>query len=80
MVAEFKERVRAKVRRQEKIDRVKDRNFRREKLPEKYIAKILYKWNNEKFEVEYLILKESDIRNLLNGLGFFHFSSLLCYM
>jgi len=54
VVAEFKERLRAKFRRQEKIDRVKDRNFRREELPEKYIVKILYKWNNEKFKVEYL--------------------------
>ena len=43
VVAEFKKRLRAKFRRQEKIDRVKDRNFRREELPEKYIVKILYK-------------------------------------
>ena len=46
VVVEFKERLNAKVKRQEKIDKVKDRDFRREELLEKY--------NNRKFEVEYL--------------------------
>jgi len=46
VVVEFKERLNAKVKRQEKIDRVKDKDFRREELLEKY--------NNRKFEVEYL--------------------------
>jgi len=32
----------AEVRRQEKIDIVEERNFRRQELPGKYIAKILY--------------------------------------
>ena len=31
----------------------KEQNFRREKLPKKYMAKILYKLNNEKFKEEY---------------------------
>jgi len=43
VVAEFEERLSAEARRQEKIDRVEDRDFRRGKLPEKYIAKMLYK-------------------------------------
>ena len=30
-----------------------ERNSRRGKLPEKYIAKILYGWNNRNFENEY---------------------------
>ena len=44
----------AEVRRQEKLDRIKERDFRREKLLGKYIARILYGWNNGKFEEEYL--------------------------
>ena len=28
--------------------------FKRSDLPEKYIAKILFEWNNKKFENEYL--------------------------
>jgi len=31
-----------------------EREFRRGKLLEKYIAKMLYKWNDRKFENEYL--------------------------
>jgi len=31
-----------------------ERDFRRGELLEKYIAKILYKWDNGKFEKEYL--------------------------
>ena len=31
-----------------------ERDFRREKLPGKYMAKILYKWDDRKFEDEYL--------------------------
>jgi len=30
------------------------KEFRRGELPEKYIAKILYEWNDRKFEEEYL--------------------------
>ena len=31
-----------------------ERDFKRGELPEKYIEKMLYKWNNRKFENEYL--------------------------
>ena len=33
---------------------VKERDFRRGELLEKYMAKMLYRWNDEKFEKEYL--------------------------
>jgi len=32
----------------------KKRDFGRRKLPGKYIAKMLYEWDDEKFEEEYL--------------------------
>ena len=40
---EFKGRMNAEVRRQEKIDMAEEKDFRREKLPEKYMAKLLYR-------------------------------------
>ena len=42
------------VRRQEKIDMVEERDFRRGELPGKFTAKILYGWDNGKFEEVYL--------------------------
>ena len=54
IVVEFKRRVNAEVRKQERIDRVKERKFLRRELLEKYIAKMLYRWDNGKFENEYL--------------------------
>ena len=33
---------------------VEERGYRREELLEKYIAKMLYRWDNRKFEDEYL--------------------------
>ena len=38
----FKGRMNTKVRRQEKLDMAKERDFRRGKLLEKYMVKILY--------------------------------------
>ena len=32
----------------------KEKDFRKEKLPGKYMAKMLYGWNDKKFEKEYL--------------------------
>jgi len=52
VVAKFKKRLSVEVRRQEKIYMVE--NFRKGKLSEKYIVKILYKWDNRKFEKKYL--------------------------
>jgi len=44
----------AKVRKQEKLDMMEEKDFRRGELPEKYTAKMLYGWDDGKFEEEYL--------------------------
>ena len=54
MLEEFEERMDAEIRRQEKLDRAEERDFRREELPGKFMAKMLYGWDNRKFEEEYL--------------------------
>jgi len=51
---EFEERMNAEVRRQERIDMAEERDFRRGKLPGKFTAKMLYRWDDRKFEEEYL--------------------------
>ena len=43
IVAKFEGRLNTEVRKQEKLDIVKKRDFRRGELPEKYMAKILYR-------------------------------------
>jgi len=53
-VEEFEERMNAKVRRQEKLDMTEERDFRRGELPGKFMAKMLYGWDNRKFKEEYL--------------------------
>ena len=54
VLEEFERRMNAEVRRQEKIDTAEKRDFRREKLLGKFTAKILYEWDDGKFEKEYL--------------------------
>ena len=54
VVEEFEGRMSAEVRRQEKLDKMEERNFRRGKLPGKYTAKMLYGWDNRRFEEKYL--------------------------
>jgi len=39
---EFKRRINAEVRKQEKLEMVEENNFRRGELPGKYTAKMLY--------------------------------------
>ena len=51
---EFKRRMNVKVGRQEKLNIIEEKDFRREELPEKYMVKMLYGWDNGKFEEEYL--------------------------
>jgi len=51
---EFEERMNVEVRRQEKIDMAEERDFRRGELPGKFTARMLYRWDNGKFEEEYL--------------------------
>jgi len=54
VVEEFEGRMGTEVRRQEKLDIMEEKNFRRGKLPGKYTAKMLYGWSDGKFEEEYL--------------------------
>ena len=42
------------IKQQKKLDIAEERDFRRGKLSGKYTMKILYEWNNKKFEEEYL--------------------------
>jgi len=42
VLEEFKERMNAEVRRQEKLDMVEEKDFRRGELPGKFTAKMLY--------------------------------------
>jgi len=42
------------VRRQERIDLAEERDFRRGELLEKFMVKMLYGWDDRKFEEEYL--------------------------
>ena len=53
-LAEFEGRMEAEVRRQEKIDRAEEQNFRKGELPGKFMARMLYGWDDGKFEEEYL--------------------------
>ena len=54
VLEEFKGRMNAEVRRQEKLDMIEERDFRRGELLGKFIAKMLYGWDNGKFEEDYL--------------------------
>jgi len=51
---EFKERMNTEVRRQEKIDMAEERDLGRGELLGKFMAKMLYGWDDGKFEEEYL--------------------------
>jgi len=61
LVDEFKGRMSMEVRRQEEVNQkqkmkmnTKGEEFRRMELPVKYTAKLLYSWDDRKFEKEYL--------------------------
>jgi len=43
-----------KVRGQKKLEIAEEKDFRRGELLEKYMAKMLYRWNNGKFKNKYL--------------------------
>jgi len=51
---EFERRMIMEIRRQEKLDMAEKRDFRRGELPGKFTARMLYGWDDEKFEEEYL--------------------------
>ena len=44
VVGEFEGRMNVEIRRQEKLDRIEEKDFRRGELLGKYIVKILYGW------------------------------------
>jgi len=54
LVVEFEGRMEAEVRKQEKLDLVEEKDFRRGELPGKYTAKILYEWDDRQFKNKYL--------------------------
>jgi len=54
VVAKFERRINTEVRQQEKLNMMEKRDFRREELLGKFMAKMLYRWDNRKFEEEYL--------------------------
>jgi len=54
VLEEFKGRMNAEVRRQERLDMEEEKDFRRGELPGKFTAKMLYGWDDGKFEEEYL--------------------------
>jgi len=54
LVNEFEGGLSAEVRRQKKIDMKGEKEFRRGILLDKYTAKLLYGWDDRKFEAEYL--------------------------
>ena len=51
---EFEGRMSVEVRRQERIDMAEERDFRRGELLGKFTARLLYRWDDVKFEEEYL--------------------------
>jgi len=56
LVDDFEGRIGAEIRRQEEVVEKKreKEEYRRMELPVKYMAKVLYGWNDKKFEKEYL--------------------------
>jgi len=54
VLEEFERKMNAEVRRQEKLDIAEERDFKRGELLGKFTAKMLYRWDNRKFEEEYL--------------------------
>jgi len=53
-IKKFEGRMSAEVGRQEKIDIAEEKDFRRGKLLGKFTARMLYRWDDGKFEEEYL--------------------------
>jgi len=51
---EFEGRMSMEIRRQDKIEMAEEKDFRRGELPGKFTAKMLYEWDDGKFEEEYL--------------------------
>ena len=54
MLEEFEGRMNAEVRRQEKLDMAEEKDFRKGELLGKFMVKMLYEWDDGKFEEENL--------------------------
>jgi len=54
VLEEFEGRMNTEVRRQEKLDMAEEKDFRRGELPGKFMARMLYRWDDGKFKEEYL--------------------------
>ena len=54
VLEKFERRMNAEVRRQEKLDIAEERDFRRGELLGEFTVKMLYRWDDRKFEEEYL--------------------------
>ena len=53
-MGEFEGKRSSEIRRQEKLDKMEEKDFRRGELLGKYTVKMLYRWDDRKFEEEYL--------------------------
>ena len=49
-IAKLEGRLSVEVRKQKKLEIIEEQDFRRENLLRKYIVKMLYRWNDRKFE------------------------------
>ena len=68
LVDDFEGRVVAEIRHQEGVEKKREKEeYRRMELPEKYTAKLLYGWNDRKFEDEYLKKLEKNWRRWKNN-------------
>ena len=54
ILEDFEGRIEMEIRRQEKLDKAEEQDFRRGELSGKFTAKMLYGWDDGKFEEEYL--------------------------
>ena len=59
---DFEGRMGAEVRQQVREREAEEKEYKRMELPEKYMAKLLYGWDDGKFETEYLRKLERDWR------------------
>ena len=68
LVNDFEGRIGAEIRRQKEVveNKREKKEYRRMELPEKYMAKVLYGWDNKKFEDEYLKKLEKNWRRWKN--------------
>ena len=62
VLEEFERRMSTEVRRQERINMAEEKDFRRGELPGKFIARMLYRWDDGKFKEEYLKKLEKNWR------------------